>query len=239
MKGMLLAAGLGTRLKPFTDHHPKALAPVNGKTLLARNIAYLKRYGIEKLVINVHHFADQIEQFIQQHSWPELEIIVSDERNEVLETGGGLLKARNFLEGDQAFVLMNVDILTNLDLHAMLQAHQQYKPLATLAVTTRNSSRQFLFNAEGLLCGWRNEKTGDEIRCRRDDQVLGKAFSGIHILEPSIFGLIQQTGKFSIVDTYLQLAETHAIRSFDHTGDLLFDTGTAEKIQEAERFFPA
>ena len=90
MKGMLLAAGLGTRLKPFTDHHPKALAPVNGKTLLARNIAYLKRYGIEKLVINVHHFADQIEQFIQQHSWPELEIIVSDERNEVLETGGAL-----------------------------------------------------------------------------------------------------------------------------------------------------
>lgn len=239
MTGMLLAAGLGTRLKPFTDHHPKALATVNGKTLLARNIAYLKRFGVNKLVINVHHFADQIEHVIQQNSWNGLEIFVSDERNEVLETGGGLLKARPFLEGDQPFVLMNVDILTDLNLQAMLQVHQQNKPLATLAVTTRKSSRQFLFNADGLLCGWRNEKTGEEKLCREVTPRFEKAFSGIHIIEPSIFGLIRQTGKFSIVDTYLQLAESQDIRCFDHTGDLLFDTGTAEKIQEAERFFPA
>src|SRR5689334_14838760 len=155
IRAMILSAGLGTRLKPWTDKHPKALATVNGKSLLQRNVEYLQRYGIRDIIVNVHHFADQIAAAIKTNDGWGSNITISDETDAVLETGGGLKKARGFLQSG-TFVLMNVDVLSNLDLHAMLEQHQRRPSLATLATRHRNTSRYLLFNDEGILCGWRN-----------------------------------------------------------------------------------
>src|ERR1700744_2377933 len=144
-RAMILAAGLGTRFKPWTDAHPKALAVVNGKSLLQRNIEYLKSFGIREVVVNVHHFAEQIEQALAINQGWGSQYMISDERTAVLETGGGLRKARPFLE-NAPFVLMNVDILTDMDLAAMISDHFLHRPLATLAVTDRTTSRYFLFD---------------------------------------------------------------------------------------------
>ncbi|HXB91343.1 MAG TPA: sugar phosphate nucleotidyltransferase, partial [Puia sp.] len=160
-KAMILSAGLGTRFKPWTDLHPKALAPINGKSLLQRNIEYLQRYGISEIVVNVHHFAQQIIDALTLHGGWGCRYTISDETDEVLETGGGLQKARPFLE-DAPFVLMNVDILTDLDLSTLIRDHFVHHPLATLAVTNRTTSRYFLFDEDEELRGWRNIQTGQE-----------------------------------------------------------------------------
>ena len=143
---MILAAGLGTRLKPFTDKHPKALALVNGKSLLQRNIEYLQQYGIYNVVVNLHHFAEQIADAININKGWGSTITISDETDQVLETGGGLRKAAPFLNDNENFILMNVDILTDLNLGEMMRFHFMHKPLATLATTERKTSRYFLFN---------------------------------------------------------------------------------------------
>jgi NDP-sugar pyrophosphorylase family protein len=236
---MLFAAGLGTRLKPFTDSHPKALAPVNGKPLLQRNIEYLKSYGVEDIIINTHHFADQIEDFLQQHNNFDIRITLSYEPGEPLETGGGLKKAGWFFEGDkQPFLLMNADILTNLNLEAIVRYHETHKPLATLAVTHRKSSRNFLFDDAMRLCGWINLQTGEKRMSRPDSEDLQPlAFTTVHVIDPGIFPLITQEGKFSIVDTYLDLARTHEIRGYLHDQDIVVDVGRPESIVEAEQYF--
>jgi MurNAc alpha-1-phosphate uridylyltransferase len=237
-KAMILAAGLGTRFKPWTDQHPKALAPVNGKSLLQRNIEYLQRYGIREVVINVHHFSGQIIAALEANKgWGSL-YTISDETTEVLETGGGLKKARPLLE-DGAFVLMNVDILTDMDLGAMISDHFRHRPLATLAVTGRSTSRYFLFNDKDELCGWRNVQTGQERLARPDQgQLIQKAFSGIHIIDPAIFPLLGRDGKFSMVDVYLDLATGHAIRGFDHSHSKLIDVGRPASAEKAAVLFP-
>lgn len=234
---MILAAGLGTRLKPFTDHHPKALALVNGKTLLERNLFYLNQYGIKDVIINVHHFADQIEEHLQQEQYRVLNITLSDERNEVLETGGGLKKASWFFDSSEPFVLMNADILTNLDLNRVISLHQNSNALATLAVSKRISSRYFLFDEGMQLRGWRNQKTGEERIATTTSVMEEYAFSGIHVIQPSIFKYIHQEGKFSMVDVYLELAKTHLIQGYDHTGSILLDVGKPESISIAETYF--
>jgi NDP-sugar pyrophosphorylase family protein len=233
---MILAAGLGTRFAPWTNRHPKALALVNGKSLLQRNIEYLQTYGIRDLVVNVHHFAGQIIDALTANKGWGSNITISDETDQVLETGGGLKKARPYLE-DAPFVLMNVDILTDLDLYTLARAHFQYRPLATLAVTERVTSRYFLFDDQLELCGWKNIKTGQE-RIARAGGTIPKAFSGIHIIDPAIFPLIGQEGKFSIVDLYLDLAAGHVIRGFDHSHTRLIDVGKPESVPEAEALFP-
>jgi len=236
-KAMILAAGLGTRFKPWTDEHPKALAIVNGKSLLQRNIEYLQAYGIDDLVVNVHHFAGQITEVLMAHRGWGSRITISDETSEVLETGGGLKKAAAHL-GSSPFLLMNVDILTDLDLSALIREHFQYRPIATLAVTDRTTSRYFLWDEEGELCGWRNTSTGQERIVRPGQTLIQKAFSGIHVIDPAIFPLIRQEGKFSTVDVYLDLAGTHAIRSFDHSHSRLIDVGKPESVEKAEQLFP-
>jgi NDP-sugar pyrophosphorylase family protein len=237
---MLFAAGLGTRLKPFTDKHPKALAPVNGKPLLQRNIEYLKSYGVEDIIINTHHFADQIDHFLQQHENFGIRITLSYEPGEPLETGGGLKKAGWFFEGDeQPFVLMNADILTNLNLEAIVRYHETHKPLATLAVTHRKSSRNFLFDDAMRLHGWTNLQTGEKRMSRPySDDLHPLAFTTVHVIDPAIFPLITQEGKFSIVDTYLDLARIHEIRGYLHDQDIVVDVGRPESITEAEKYFP-
>src|SRR3954471_21833399 len=209
-KGMILAAGLGSRMKPWTDNHPKALAIVNGKTLLQRNIEYLQQYKIREVIVNVHHFADQIVDAIKKNEGWGSQVTISDEREDLLETGGGLLKASTLFSDCNPIVLLNVDILTDLNLEAMIGYHQEKKPLVTLATTNRESSRYFLFDEGNNLCGWRNTLTGEErlLDQQKGEQKVAKAFSGIHVIEGRIFSLIKQRGKFSMVDVYLDLMKT-------------------------------
>jgi len=252
-KAMILAAGLGTRFKPWTDQHPKALAPVNGKSLLQRNVEYLQTYGIDDIVINVHHFAGQIiEALTSNRGWGS-RFTISDETDMVLETGGGLMKASPLLE-DGPFVLMNVDILTDMDLGAMIDDHFHHHPLVTLAVTNRTTSRYFLFDEKDQLCGWTNVQTGEERLARAGDpadvarpggaaanatsHLIQKAFSGIHVIDPAIFPLITRTGKFSTIDMYLDLASRQVIRGFDHSQSRLIDVGKPESAEKAAQLFP-
>jgi len=234
---LILAAGLGSRLKPWTDHHPKALAVVNGKTLLQRNIEYLQKHGIYEVIVNVHHFAEQIISAIKKNKGWGSTVTVSDETDAVLETGGGLKKAGWYFAGEQNFVVMNVDILTDMNLSEMMEQHQMLQPLATLAVSDRETSRYFLFDDQHILSGWRNKQTGEERISRNADIFFQKAFSGIHIINPSIFSLIKQEGKFSLVDVYLDLSKDRIISSYDHTGAKLIDVGKPESILKAEAVF--
>jgi len=236
MKAMLFAAGLGTRLKPFTDSHPKALAEVNGKTLLEHNLRYLQRYGIEDVIINVHHFADQIEEVLNDNSGFGSWVTISDEREMVLETGGGLQKAARFFEGEEAFVVMNVDILTNLDLGRMIEFHQGSEAFATLAVMKRHSSRQLLFDEYMQLCGWANNSTGEQKISREVLEMQPFAFSGIQVLSPGIVEM-PHTGKFSLIDVYLHFAKTEVIKGYDHTGNIFIDVGKPESLEQAGYLF--
>lgn len=235
---MILAAGLGTRLKPFTDKHPKALAPVNGKTLLQRNIEYLQQYGYDELIINVHHFAGQITDIIFQNNGWGSKITISNESDMVLETGGGLLKAAHFFkDSDLPFLLMNVDILTNLNLSKMLEFHQQHQAIATLAIRRRETSRYLMFDEKNIMVGWKNIKTNEIKQVRDCTSPTLFAFSGIHIIQPDFFKIIALTGKFSMIDAYLQLAKSNDIIGFDHSDSKMMDVGTTASIIEAEKIF--
>jgi NDP-sugar pyrophosphorylase family protein len=237
MKAMLFAAGLGTRLKPFTNHHPKALAEVNGKTLLEHNLHYLQRFGIEDVVINVHHFADQIEAALEENSGFGSWVTISDERDEVLETGGGLKRAAHHFNGEEDIVVMNVDILTKLDLGRMLEAHREAAALATLAVMQRPSSRQLLFDNELTLCGWENIRTGQQRISRATDTMQQRAFSGVQIVSSRLLSSIPQEGKFSIIDVYLEAAREGIIKGYDHSGNVFIDVGKPESLEQAGLLF--
>jgi N-acetyl-alpha-D-muramate 1-phosphate uridylyltransferase len=237
MKAMIFAAGLGTRFKPWTDHHPKALALVNGKSLLQRNIEYLQQYGITDIVVNVHHFANQIIDAVNENNGWGSNVVISDEREEVLETGGGLLKARPLLHGNEPFLTLNADILTDLNLHHLLAFHHQNKVLISFGVTGRKTSRNFLFDENMRLCGWRNNTTGEERISIPKEGLVEKAYSCVVVFEPTVFSLIRQRGKFSLVDTYLDLAAEHLILGYDHSGDKLVDVGKPESVAMAEAVF--
>ena len=238
MKAMILAAGFGTRLKPFTDNHPKALTPVNNKSLLQRNIEYLQQFDIYDVVVNVHHFADQIIQSIQKNNSWGSNVTVSDETHAILETGGGLQHAAWYFKDEEDFVLMNADILTDMHLNDMIAYQKNHKPLATLATTNRLSSRYFLFDEKNILCGWKNVKTSEERIMRNENDLTAKAFSGIHVINSEIFSLIKQTAiKFSMVDVYLSLCAEHEFLSFDHSASKFIDVGKPESIEIAKAIF--
>jgi MurNAc alpha-1-phosphate uridylyltransferase len=237
MKAMLFAAGLGTRLKPFTDNNPKALAEVNDKTLLEHNIRYLQRFGIYEVIVNVHHFAGKIEEMIFEHDGFGSEITISDERGEILETGGGLKKAAPFFAGEESLVVMNVDVLTTLDLGKMIAAHELSRPMATLAVMKRDSSRQLLFDDDMRLCGWMNNNTGEQKIAHDQPGLQPFAFSGIQVLSAAIFNDIPFTGKFSLIDLYLYSAKTQTLTGYDHSGNIFIDVGKPESIEKASYLF--
>jgi len=248
MRAMILAAGLGTRLKPFTNKHPKALAEVNGKSLLQRNIEYLQQYGINEVVVNVHHFAHQIIEAVENNKGWGSKVFISDETTEVLETGGGVLFAKSFFEKEDNWLVMNADILTNLNLANFIQADQKLARgtenyIATLAVTNRNSNRNLLFNTAGKLIGWKNNTTGEEKwadiknHTLAPEAIVAKAFSGIQIVHASFYPALTIAGKFSLIDAYLQLAATHPIGFFDHTEDILLDVGKPENLEKAAGLF--
>lgn len=243
---MIFSAGLGTRFKPWTDKHPKALALVNGKSLLQRNIEYLQQHGIKDVIINVHHFAEQIEEAIVQNDGWGSNILVSDERDELLDTGGGLLKAKKLFIPDERFITCNVDILTDLDISRLFAFHKKNNPLISFGVTNRKTSRYLLFDENNRLCGWRNSKTGEERiaappSLERVKSGSEMAYSCVVVFEYDIFRLMEEnnfTGKFSLIDVYLRLAANHLIMGYDHSGDRLVDVGKPESIPTAESLFP-
>lgn len=237
MKAMIFAAGLGTRFKPWTDKHPKALALVNGKSLLQRNVEYLQKFGITDVIVNVHHFPEQIIEAIEKNKGWGSHITISDEKGEVLETGGGLKRARTFFDDDEPFVTINVDILTDFDLNKLLAFHQENKPLISFGVTDRKTSRYFLFDEKMQLCGWENTRTEERRISVQKDTLQQKAYSCIVVFDPKVFSLIKHEGKFSLVEVYLDLAKDHAILGYDHTGDVLVDVGKPESVAIAESKF--
>ncbi len=238
MNAMIFSAGLGTRFKPWTDTHPKALAIVNGKSLLQRNIEYLQQYGIKDVIVNVHHFADQIVDAVGKNKGWGSNIIISDETDEVLETGGGLLKAKKLFTPGERFITCNADFLTDLDINKLVAFHEQKKSLITFAVTNRKTSRYLLFDEDDRLCGWRNIKTREEKISIQKKDLIEKAYSCVVVFEYDIFKLMPFTGKFSLIDVYLSLAPSHPIYGYDHSGDKLVDVGKPESIRIAEALFP-
>jgi NDP-sugar pyrophosphorylase family protein len=234
---MIFSAGLGTRFKPWTDSHPKALAPVNGKSLLQKNIEYLAKYGIKDVIVNVHHFADQIIHEIEANKGWGSNIVISDERGELLETGGGLMFAKNLFTPGERFITCNVDILTDLDISKLIQFHKSRNPLISFGVTNRKTSRYFLMDENMLLCGWRNTKTGEERIVREGGVLTEWAYSCVVIFEYEVLELCPFEGKFSLTELYLHLAKTHKIVGFDHSGDRFVDVGKPDSVEKAEEIF--
>lgn len=234
---MIFSAGLGTRFKPWTDQHPKALAMVNGKSLLQRNIEYLHQYGIKDVIVNVHHFSDQLIEAVKRFNGWGSRITISDETAELLDTGGGLLKAKKYFPPGKKFITCNADILTDLDLDKLVAFHDQQKALISFGVTDRKTSRYLLLDESGRMVGWRNKKTGEEKISISSPLMIEKAYSCVAVFDYKIFDLIPFTGKFSLIDVYLALAADHLVMGYDHTGDRFVDVGKPESIAIAESIF--
>lgn len=249
MNAFIFAAGLGTRLKPLTDTMPKALVPVGGKPLLAHVIEKLKTAGCKKIVINIHHFGEMIIDYVKSQNNFGIEILFSDERQMLLETGGAIKHAVDLL-GDEPFLIHNVDILSNVDLKALIAAHSKADSAATLLVSKRNSSRALLFNSEGNLTAWTNKTTG-EVKTPYENIKIASlgtstgsvtgleefAFSGIHIFSPRLFKYFgAYPEKFSIIDFYLNTCKDENIKAYTQEGLQLLDVGKLDSLEKAEEF---
>ena len=233
---MILAAGEGSRLKPLTDKIPKALVEVKGKTLLEHTINYLKHFGVDEIVINVHHFAEQIVAYLKDKNNFNIRIEISDETDRLLDTGGGLKKASWFFNDKSSFFLTTVDVITNLDLNKLYQFHLKSGALATLAVKKRPSTREFLFDKDYRLCGWKSNLTGEEKLLAGQEVVkYSIAFSTYHVINPDIFKLITERDAFSMTDLYLRLAKEHTINGFVHNESFWMEFGRTENIEKAEK----
>ena len=240
MKAMILAAGMGARLKPLTDTTPKALIPVGGKPMIEHLILKLKLAGVNQIVINIHHLGDQIIDFLAQNNNFGIDIQISDERDYLLDTGGAIKKAQPFLDGGEPFLVHNVDILSNVDIQKLYQTHIETNSLATLLVSKRDTSRYLLFNKENQLCGWHNKETG-EIKSHFPDfnpEIYAQyAFGGIHILSPKIFEWMDEwTGKFSIINFYLSIAAKTDIHAYPMDELRLLDIGKPNALEIATDF---
>jgi len=234
MKAMVLAAGLGTRLRPLTETRPKAFVEVGGRTLLEITLSRLRSFGIREVIVNVHHFADAIVDYVRANSGFGLRVEIS--REEVLlDTGGGLKKAGWFFaDSPEPFVLHNVDVLTNIDLAQMLQSHINSGALATLAVMQRETSRYLLFGDSGGLCGRRRRDHTELVRQCSGAEPL--AFCGIHLISPGLLPKLMEQGPFSIVDAYLRLAaEGNKIQPFRSDQYYWRDLGRIESVQQAQQ----
>ena len=240
MNAMIFAAGLGTRLRPLTDNKPKALVEFNGQTLLQWNIMRLLKAGFNRIVVNVHHFAPLVIKYLDDNNCFGADIIVSDESDQLLDTGGGLKKASDHFKDGQPILIHNVDIITNIDLMAIYDYHKVQHALATLAVRNRKTSRVLLFDDEDLLRGWRNNTTGElklPLVNTQPETLHPLAFSGIQVINQELLGLMTETGKFSMIDVYLRLSATHAVRAYRHNEDYWTDVGKIEELKAAEEKF--
>ncbi len=233
---MIFAAGLGSRLKPLTDTLPKALVPIHGKPLLEHIIVKLKNAGFDEIIVNVHHFADRIIDFLQSKNNFDIRIEISDERDLLLETGGGIKKAASFFNDGKPFLVHNVDILSNVDLAEMYRHALQTGGLATLLVSKRDTFRYLLFDDADKLCGWVNEKTGETrspFEHFNPSQFNKYAFGGIHVISPAIFELMDDkwTGKFSIMDFYLSACSKADIHAYPAKDLQLIDIGKLDTLE--------
>ena len=228
---MILAAGLGTRLRPLTDTIPKALVEVNGQTLLENAIRHLRGNGVNSFIINIHHFGEQVIDFLAQNRNFGSEIVISDERDRLLDTGGGLKKAEWFFQGNDPFIVYNVDVISDLDLKRVKEKHLHSKALATLVVRKRITSRYFLFTSGMELCGWENKSTGERKITRKGfTDLVECAFSGIQVLSPAIFPLITEPGKFSLTDLYLGLSSSQKIIGYLDNDSYWKDAGKVQDV---------
>jgi NDP-sugar pyrophosphorylase family protein len=249
MKAMVLAAGLGTRLRPLTNDRPKALVEVSGRTLLEITLTRLRDFGINDVIVNVHHYADMVIDRVKAAGKFGMHIEFSRE-DVLLDTGGGLKKAAWFLSGsddpsgnpgtsatkDEPFILHNVDVISNIDLQRMVEVHKQSAALATLAVQDRKTSRYLLFNHHLQLCGRRLVKEEKTEIVRPSQQMSELAFAGVHVISPRIFPLLTEEGVFSIIPAYLRLAaQGEKIQAFRADEYYWRDLGKPENIQQAEQ----
>ncbi|HSY92364.1 MAG TPA: nucleotidyltransferase family protein [Candidatus Binatus sp.] len=240
MKAMILAAGLGMRLRPLTDDRPKALVEVAGRTLLEITLARLREFGIREVIVNVHHFADMVVDYLKKNDDFGMRVEISRE-DVLLDTGGGLKKAAWFFQEDshrtdEPFLVHNVDVLSTIDLHRMLLFHRQNQALATLAVQERETSRYLLFDEQNQLCGRRSgrEQAPEIARPSKETQAL--AFSGVHVISPRLLALMTETSVFSIIPTYLRLAaQNEKILAFRADEYYWRDLGKPENVAQAAR----
>jgi len=240
MKAMILAAGLGTRLRPLTDDRPKALVKVAGRTLLEITLSRLRQFGVREVIVNVYHYADMVTDYLKQNNNFGMRIEIS--REEVLlDTGGGLKQAAGFFledsgEADRPFLLHNVDVLSTIDLHHMLVSHRENQALATLAVQERETSRHLLFNGRNQLCG---RQTGNDRApeiVRPAEQMRALAFCGVHVISPRLLTMMTESGAFSIIPTYLRLAgQGERVLGFRADEYYWRDLGTPENLAQAAR----
>ncbi|MCE5347387.1 MAG: NTP transferase domain-containing protein [Bacteroidales bacterium] len=235
MKAMIFAAGLGTRLGKITEKIPKPLVYINGKTALQMAVEKCSFYGFDEIIINVHHFADMVEDEVKRLNKLGFKISVSDEREKLLGNGGGLYKARDFFD-NRPFLLYNVDIISDFNLSTLYKIHLEKKGLATLAVRHRPGKRFYLINKNGLIRGWRNISTGEQILAGTKEEDLSEvAFSSMHIAEPEIFNYMSE-GVFTFTDLYLRLAADHNIFTVQHDEGYWFDIGTPQNLEEVNKF---
>ncbi|MBP6979287.1 MAG: nucleotidyltransferase family protein [Bacteroidales bacterium] len=242
MKAMILAAGRGTRLYPLTKDTPKALIPLKGVPLLEILILRLKQFGFDQITVNIHHHGQQIIDFLESHDHFGVTLSISDERDCLLDTGGAVKKAKTLLGDQEPVLIHNVDVISSLDLAALMRHHVQSEALVTLCVQERPSSRYFYFSPDDRLCGWKNHQTGEEKRVQPAAQPeIQRAFSGIHIIGPHFFQQASRHGCFpadkdifSIVDVYLCLAAKEKVVGYDHTGDEWTDIGKPMQLKTME-----
>ncbi len=235
MQAIIFSAGLGTRLKPLTDSLPKALVPVAGKPLLQWNIEKLIAAGCSLIVVNVHHFSGMIRDFLEKNNNFGITIHTSDESSEILDTGGGLLKAAPLFRSSEPIIAHNADVISSLDIKTLIQFHTENRAMVTLVVRDRQTQRYLLFDNDMLLSGWMNKATGEVKQTGRQSDGSQKpfAFSGIQVISPEIFSLVQESGKFSVIDAYLSLAAQNRILGFEDNSELWMDLGRQEQLEEA------
>ena len=233
-QAIIFAAGLGTRLKPITNSIPKVLVEVGGVPMLERIILKLISHSFKKIVINTHYFADKIEEFIKTKNF-NAEIILSYEK-EVLETGGGLVFAKkHFTDGD--ILVYNGDILTDINISELWNEHTNNKAIVTLASFPRKSLREFLWNDENILCGWRNLESGEYKWSRDTKNFYGQPFAAIHVINTDVFKHLPTEGKFSLTPVYLEIAKTKELKKWETTNSFWFDIGSISKLEDANSFF--
>jgi N-acetyl-alpha-D-muramate 1-phosphate uridylyltransferase len=237
MKAFILAAGLGTRLMPLTNNIPKAMVKINGKPMLGHLIDKLTRFGFTEIIINVHHYGEKIIDYVNSININGVELLISDERDQLLDTGGGLLKAQNLLSDSENFLVHNVDIYSNIDLHKIYLYHKNSDNLVILAVKERYSTNYLLFDPDNTLCGWYSNKTNSKRIVREQATYKELAFSGIQIINSKIFHNITETGKFGLVPMYLRLAQNHKLGAYIHNDKDVLDLGKHENLKKAEILF--
>jgi NDP-sugar pyrophosphorylase family protein len=237
MKVFILAAGLGSRLGDLSKNRPKALVQLNGQALLGRLINYLKGQGFDHFLVNIHHHGQMVIDYLEEHQHFGVEIKISDERSELLDTGGAILKAREFFKGNDPVLIHNVDIISEVNLKEMLSYHLKNDALATLCVRKRDTDRSLIFDDKMVLKGWKNKKTNEYKWVDAPlSNYLSLAYSGIYYANPGFPDQLTLTGIFSIIDGWLSLVEPGHIKGFLDNSEKWFDLGTREKLQMAETY---